>query len=320
VLLDPAGTVLGTVLEVTIRGVSAPLAIPGSTLRAALISAQPQLKTLAELPKSPWPTRYLRVPGQPGTAANFASALADARKAIICPTCSGRGKIVTVFHAPGGGGGGGGGGRGGGGGGGHGGGGGGWGGGGPGDGPEVHSETCSTCGGEKYAMSPTVWGDLMRMIELGTRTAWAPTTDERTRLTYRKDVLAVLRGLVEVGRRFDRALNSAAAADLSRTGSTLPRGTLMRAEVKEHMDGPDGKYLLLAPVDSGMAVAVRLDDVVQLGGKANLGDHKDPADGSWVLLCGMALSRFDDGKRQGLFVLPLEWTAVAPPAAPGRAN
>jgi hypothetical protein len=110
------------------------------------------------------------------------------------------------------------------------------------------------------------------------------------------------------------------AANLERAASSLPRGTLLRADIKEHMDGPDGNYLLLAPPDSTTPVAVRLDDLLQLGAKANLPDRKDPADGSWVLLCGMALSRFDDGKQRGLFLLPLEWMLIAapPPPAPPR--
>jgi hypothetical protein len=33
------------------------------------------------------------------------------------------------------------------------------------------------------------------------------------------------------------------------------------------------------------------------------------------MLCGMATSHFDSGKQQGLFVLPLEWMAIAAPAA-----
>jgi hypothetical protein len=110
------------------------------------------------------------------------------------------------------------------------------------------------------------------------------------------------------------------AADSGRAGAAMPRGTILRAEVKEQMDGPDGKYLLFAPPDSDTPVIVRVDDLMQLGGKATLGDRKEPAAGSWVLLGGMALSPFDDGKHQGLFVLPLEWTvapAPAPPEAPG---
>ena len=325
VLLDSEGTVLGTVLEVTIRGTSAPLAIPSSTLRAALISTQPQLRPLTELPKSPWPTRFVRVPGQPSTASAFSKEAAQVKKAMICPTCSGKGKTVVALDAPAGGGGGrggggwGGGGRGGGGGGNRGG---NTGGGGQGNVPgnagrnglDTQFQPCKTCAGERYVMGTAVWADLIQLVELGTRINWAPTTDERTRLTCRKDMASILKSLVIVGRRFDRAFNTAVATDLAQKAVSLPCGTVFRAEVKEHLDGPDGKYILLAPLNSDLPVAVRLDDVIQLGGKSTLGDRKDPADGSWVLVCGMALAPFDSGQRQGRFVLPLEWMPVPVPA------
>jgi len=314
VLLDPAGTVLGTVLEVTIRGVSAPLAIPASALRTALMSAQPQLKALPELPKSPWPTRYLRVPGQPATSAAFAGAMAAAKKAMVCPTCQGRGTNVTILKAAGGGGGGGGGW----GGGGPGGGGPGWGG--PGGWPPGMTPTCFTCRGEKFVVSNPFWQDLIQVIEMGTRTVWAPATDDRSRLALHREMLTTLKGLTTVGQHFDGTLNSTAAADIRRAAAPPARGMLVRAQVKEHMDGPDGKYLLLAPLDANTSLAVRLDDMMQLGGKANLGDRREPADGGWLLLCGMVLSRFDDGKHQGAFVLPLEWVPVVAPPAPDPAG
>lgn len=321
VLLDPEGTVLGTVLEVTIRGTSAPLAIPSSTLRAALLSAQPQLKPLSDLPKSPWPTRYMRLPGQPATAAAWTKALADARKAMICPTCSGKGKTVVVLDAPGGGGRPGGGrpgGR--------------PGGATPGPGPgnlpggtgrnsgDVQTQPCQTCAGEKYVMGETVWTDLLQMIEMGTRITWAPTTEDRTRQACRKDMRTMLAGLASVGRRFDKAFNAAVVADLARTGATLPRPMIFRAQVKEHLDAPDGKYLLVAPLGSNLLLTAAVDDTMQLGGKATLGDRKEPADGSWVLACGMALARFEGGDHQGLFLLPFEWLAVPAPAAPDAAG
>jgi hypothetical protein len=167
-------------------------------------------------------------------------------------------------------------------------------------------------------MTSTLWGDLIQMIEMGTRSVWLPATDDRTRLAYRKEMLSTLVSLTAVGRRFDRALNATAAGELNRAGAPLPRGMLIRAEVKEHMDGPDGKYLLLGPLDAARPLAVRADDLLQLGSKA-AGDRRDPADGSWVMLCGMLISSFDDGKHQGLFLLPLEWMPVAKPAAPDPA-
>jgi len=101
----------------------------------------------------------------------------------------------------------------------------------------------------------------------------------------------------------------------------LPKGILIRAEVKDRTDGPDGKYLLLSALDANTTLAVRLDDFMQPGGsKATAGNRREPAAGSWVMLCGMVLSRFDDGKTKGFFVLPLEWMPVAAPPPPDPAG
>ena len=322
VVLDQTGTVLGTLLEVTIHNTSAPLIVPSLSLRTALGAVQPQLKPLAELPKSPWPTRYLRLSGRPVGAAAIATAVADARKAMLCPKCEGRGTITiivlnntlnvpggNVLLAAGGGGGGGGGGRGGGGGGGKGG---GRGGGGPG-GNTRRTEVCPTCRGEKCVMSDDLWSSLARLMQAGTRTVWAPTTDERVRADCRTQVRALLKSLTAVGPRFDKAFNAAAAANVMQADAPLPRCALFCAQVTGHADGPDGKYLLLAPLDAGVPVIVRVDDLTQLGGGLSLGDHRDPANGGWILLSGLVLSRFNDGKLQGSFVLPLEWMPVAAP-------
>ena len=329
-VLDQTGTVLGTLLEVTIHNTSAPLIVPSLTLRTALGAVQPQLKPLAELPKSPWPTRYLRLSGQPAGAAAITTAVADARKAMLCPRCGGRGTITiagvnnalnapgdnVLVAAPGGGGGGrggGGGGRGGLGGGGRGGRGGGGGGGQGGN--ARRTEVCPTCRGEKNAMSDDLWSNLARLIQAGTRTIWAPTTEERVRADCRTQVRALLKSLTAVGPRFDKAFNTAAAANVMQVDAPLPRSALFCAQVKGHADGPDGKYLLLAPLNADVPVTVQVDDLMQLGGRSNLGDHRDPADGSWILVSGLVLSRFNDGKLQGFFILPLEWMPVAAPTA-----
>ena len=327
VVLDQTGTVLGTLLEVTIHNASVPLIVPSSTLRTALGAVQPKLKPLTELPKSPWPAQYLRLAGQPAELAVITTAVADVKKAMVCSTCKGSGTITTVgvnndLNAPGdnvlaaGRGGFGGGGRGGFGGGGRGGGGGG-GGGGQGSNAE-RTEVCPTCGGEKNAWSDDLSSSLERLIQIGTRTIWAPTTDERTRAGCRNQVRAILRSLNTVGPRFDEAFNTAAAANVMQGDASLPRSVLFRAQVKEHADGPDGKYLLLAPLNAAVPVTVQVDDMMQLGGRSNLSDRRDHANGSWILLSGLVLSRFNDGKlHQGSFILPLEWVPVgAPPAAP----
>jgi hypothetical protein len=175
----------------------------------------------------------------------------------------------------------GGGGRGGFGGGGRGGGGGG-GGGGQGSNAE-RTEVCPTCGGEKNAWSDDLSSSLERLIQIGTRTIWAPTTDERTRAGCRNQVRAILRSLNTVGPRFDEAFNTSAAANVMQGDASLPRSVLFRAQVKGHADGPDGKYLLLAPLNADVPVTVQVDDMMQLGGRSNLSDRRDPADGSTIL-------------------------------------
>jgi hypothetical protein len=122
-----------------------------------------------------------------------------------------------------------------------------------------------------------------------------------------------------VGPHFDRALADATAASLTRQASPLPRGIVLRAEVRQQEDGPDGAYLVLAPWRAATQVAVRSDDLLAPGAKAAARDRKAPAEGTWITLAGAILSRFDTGKEQGLAVLPLEWSPVAaPPPAPPR--
>ena len=336
-LLDPSGKVIGTVLDMSIQSSVATLAIPTSTLRAALISAEPKIRPLSDLPKSTWPVRYLRVPGQPGTTAELMEIVKQVQKDMVCPTCLGLGKTAAVFRAAGGGGGGGGGGGRGGGGGGIGGGGGGIGGGGGGRGgggiggggggggnpvtPVLVAppRVCPDCGGEKRVCSKAVWDDLLKMIEMSTRATWAPGAESAARSQFRGQMMTILKGIGTVGPRFDAAFNQAAADGFPQADAPMPRGMLGRVQIKGHLDSLGGKYLVLSPAGASTTLIVRVDDLLQLGNKGNLGDRREPAEGTWLLICGLVISGFNDGQHTGLVLLPLEWTstaAVAGGAAP----
>jgi len=327
-LLDSAGTVIGTQLEMQMISTTAPLTISSTLLRSALMAAAPQLKPLAELPKPMWPTRYLRVTGEPGTLMQFAAASAAMRKSLICPTCNGVGTVARTpgaFNAPllamggGGGRGGGGGGRGGG----YGGGGGGGGGGaagGAGMGGYGAPVPCPTCGGEKVAVGQKFVPSMVEMVEIGTRTLWGPTASEQNRIACRTEAIARLKEIASIrGQRFQQSFSSAMASEVDSAGNSPPRGIMFRATVKQHATGPDGPYLILLPEGSSATIAVQLDDTMQLGGKLALKDRKEPADGSGVLICGMTISRYDDAGKQGTAFLPLEWIAVAAPPQPPAA-
>jgi hypothetical protein len=290
-------------LEIAYHDATASLAVPATSLRAALLSAQPQLKALSELPEAPWSTRTLRLPGKPGLAAEITHAVQLAIADMRCPTCQGKGRIdpQNAMNAPGGGGRGGRGGP-----------------GGPnngqGNGPNggFGSRPCPMCHGEKSAAQGPLLTDLAELALSGARTVWAPTTDEHARAQVRSDAALLMKTLMGVGPHFDQALGTA----FDKPGGVFPRGTVLRAEVRESKEGPDGTYLILAPYRSTTLVGVRVDDLLTMGGKAPARDRKVPGVGSWVAVIGAVISKMDTGDEQGLAVLPMDWMPALVPVPP----
>jgi hypothetical protein len=275
-ILDREGKVVAMTLEMTSQtGQPIVMGIPMLPLRTMLTSGavMPEMKPLTELPKSPWPTRGLRMPGKPGVQSDLIKAVGEVTHNMICTGCNGVGRNKA------------------------------------GDG------LCTECQGEKRILGKKLTDSVADMVELATRTLWVPSLDDRIRSTMRTAGRDMIRSLTSVGPNFETSFAVATATDLANPGLTFPQGVMLRCEVKEHVNGPDGKYLLVAPWKSNILVAVKCDDMMLLGGKLPMTDssHKDPADGSWIALIGAGLSGFDTGKAQGMFVLPLEWMLCESP-------
>jgi hypothetical protein len=279
-ILDVDGKVVAITLEMSTGALPVILATPAVALREALTTGQPQLKGLAELPKSIWPTQGLRLPGKPG-GLDVPKVNQDIAKGMFCLNCGGKGKLEGP-PAP--------------------------------AGRTAAVAICPTCHGEKRIISKDLTTIVAGPIEVATRTVWAPVMDDRVRAAMREWGRDTLKTLTSVGPFFEQAYAEATTADLASPSLEFPRGIVLQCTVQSHVEGPDGMYLLLAPWKGNVTAAVRLDDMLTLGARTPMSARKDPADGTWIGLVGSVLSAFDTGKVQGAFVLPLEWMVVENPA------
>ena len=281
-VFDSAGTVLAVTMEVTVRDTSAALAMPASSLRLALLGTQPQLKALADLPKPLWPSRLLRLAGAPATAGDCASAVSTFKAAMTCPTCNGRGKVPGT------------------------------------DSSMTYSSyyyvPCEKCHAEKCCAQQSVVKALAQAVEGATRTFWAPVADEKSWKAARATGAEVIKSLAAAGRHFQ--YDYARLQGKGLTSGALPQGVLVHAEVQKKIDGPDGRYVILAPRNGEMPGVVRADDLAAPGAKATVTARKEPADGTWIFLAAAAIARLQGPGPKGIFVLPLEWTPAPMPIDP----
>jgi hypothetical protein len=146
--------------------------------------------------------------------------------------------------------------------------------------------------------------------------------DERARTAARIAVADVCKAIAGARYRLLRDFSRGVADDFAKPAVRLPRGTFLHARVHQHLDGPDGRYVVLSPLRFPKDIAVRLDDL-QGGppGKTPAGPRRDPADGTWLVIGGTILSACNTGKGEAMFMLPVEWCpatsgAGQPPAAP----
>ena len=196
--------------------------------------------------------------------------------------------------------------------------------------PRCHAETCYPQASVVKALAPAVEG--------ATRTFWAPVADERSRAAARATGAEVIKSLATAGRHYQFGHARLQANDL--ISGPLPQGVLVHAEVQKKIDGPDGRYVILAPrkgampvvVGDGrwparstptkaprngsMPVLVRADDLAAPGAKSTVTARKEPADGTWIFLAGTAIARLQGPGPEGVFILPLEWAPATMPIDP----
>jgi len=272
---DAAGTVLAVRLDVAAKGMTPVLAMPASTLRESLLASQAQLKPLADLPDALWPVKILRLPGEPVTQDAFLRASQTLNQTLVCDRCGGDGRIS------------------------------GWGG----------SYPCPACAATGIQLNTENLDMLREWALQGTRVAWGPDVDSRTRSQVRKVGVEVMAHLAVVGRNIRRSWGLAGAlARLYqvRAEPGKPQGIILYAQVKEQVAGPDGQYLLLESFNTGTTVAVRAEDLLGCDGMGPLPGREVPKKDTWFALAGAVISPFNSGKASGVYVLPFEWAPYVP--------
>jgi hypothetical protein len=209
-VFDASGSVLAVRLEVQARDLSLALAIPAPSIRQALMGAPAELKALSAIPKPFWPAQILRVKGEPPTVAEFTRATQVIKDSLVCKACNGKGKAAGGF---------------------------------------LHrmmdgNAPCPVCQGDGIAIQEGVYSSLTQWAERGVQAVWAPTVDDRSRTAVRSSAFEIMRALATSHPNVRRMLGFAGLGDIMRPG-VMPRGAVFFARVRDIVDGPDGRYLIL---------------------------------------------------------------------------
>ena len=277
-VLDRTGDVVGVLLR--IAGVEKPLVVPASALRDALVASDRQLKPLAELPKPVWPVGVLPVVGKPSTAQDFAQTVRTIKVRSVCSKCMGKGtvtvrkligsRIIGGF---------------------------------PRNTYKDEVQNCDKCNGEGVLFPDGLYAQFIRMAEAGTWLASAGGVEPKVRDAVFSSGLDVLRAIAKVGKSYRDDLTQEIKSDLSKGGTGGPHGMVVYAQVREEVDGPDGKYVLLSPQGAGTTFAAKAD---RLAAVAEVrGTRLD--EGRWVILAGLAMGPVSLGSRHATYVQPFAW-------------
>ena len=281
-LTDADNRVLAVRLDVQAKGMTAVLAMPATTLRASLLSAKPELKPLGDLPEPCWPVHILRLPGEPVGLETFVKASNTISRAMVCDRCGGEGTIE----------------------------GGGW--------IFGRDFRCPQCMGTGIHLTPEVMEMLAEWARQGTRVAWAPGMDSRTRSGVRKIGVEMLARLAPVGRHLRRAIGLLGRLNVTRPNPRDPQGIILYARVADQVTGPDGEYLVLDAFNTRTPVAVRVEDLLGHDGLGPLPGRRVPGKGTWFALAATVVSGFDTGEVQGVYALPFEWAPYIPELDPAE--
>jgi len=273
---DADGRVLAVRLDVDARGMTSVLAMPATTLRSSLLSATPELKVLTALPEPFWPVRVLRLPGEPTTLETFTKASQTITRALVCDRCRGKGQIDP----------------------------GGW--------IFGRDIPCPACMGTGLRITPETLEMLNEWAIQGTRVAWGPGVNSRTRSSVRKIGVEMLARLAAVGRNLRRVLGFLGQLNTIEMKPGKPSGVILYAQVEEEIQGPDGRYLVLECFNARTPVAVRVEDLLGHDGLGPLPGRQVPRKGTWFAMAATAVSPFNTGEVRGVYVLPFEWAPYIP--------
>ena len=282
-LLDWSADVVGVLLKVP--GQNRPLVIPAGVLRGALLSAELQLKPLAELPKPAWPVAVQPVPGKPPTPQEFAQAVRAIRDRSRCPKCNGRGSIFVsrvtgtarvgaISQSV----------------------------------TQTFPEPCPTCKGEGLVFKDGLYGMFQKMIEGAMRLDGSDADAKAKEIAF-NNVMELLKSLHKVGPTYRAALATRSRADLAKTDLPYPRGAILYVRVAGWMETPDGRFTLLELEGGKDVLAARTDDL-QAAGDAKAG--KSP-NGHWINLAGLIEGPVALGEEHPVFIRPFGWAPAASP-------
>jgi hypothetical protein len=277
-VLDRAGEVVG--VAIFLAGADRPLLVPAALLKASLLVSDRQLRPLSQLPRPVWPVEVQPLAGKPPGQSDFAQSVRAIRLRCRCGQCNATGQISvekivgyrTVLGV---------------------------------SRPiiRVESHPCPKCNGERLALPGGFYSQFGRMAETGTWLALGPGVDLRTRDAALQVSMELVETLARVGKGFRDDLIKEANADLNKGDLAFPEGMLVFAQVRDVVDGPDGKYHLLDLAKGGPRLAVRTDRWAAAGDR----DAAAPGMGQWIILAGAANGRASIGQREVAHVLPFRW-------------
>jgi hypothetical protein len=281
-LLDASGAVAAVLLQV--KGADKTLAVPAGALRSALLGAGAELKPLAQLPRPLWPISVVTVAGEPPSAGQFAGIVRAIKNTSRCAGCRGTGKVtvskVTGQQRIGGM-----------------------------VRPIVQNvqEPCPKCRGDGVLFSAKLYDQFSAMAAGATQLVCSPDVDANIRTAAAGNGLDLLHTLGKVGGAYRAELIQAGAADLASPAATLPRGVVVYAQHRGVVDGPDGKYVLLAPHQSAAMLAARSDLLSNPPAKDDDAKVEPPELGDWLVLAAIAEGPVRLGAQQATYVRPFGW-------------
>jgi len=281
-VLDAGGGVVGVMTHV--MGTDGLLAVPAGALRRALLTAEPSLKPLSELPKPIWPVVVVTLAGKPMTAQEFAGSVRAVKARSRCDTCRGSGKVIVkkvVGHTRVGGM----------------------------VRPIVRGvpERCKKCGGDGIVCEKGLYEYFARMAEGATRLGASPGTSSSVREAAETNTLGLLAALGKVGRAYREELARQAARDLGKGGGTFPRGVVFYAQRLETVRDNGGQYAFLQPYHSSVRFVVPIEALDRSLGQEEGAKHTSPGMGDWVVLAGLARGSVRVDGQKAVFVQPFGW-------------
>jgi hypothetical protein len=277
-VLDKTGEVVA--VAVLLAGLDKPLVVPAELLRRSLMASDRQLRPLSDLPKPVWPVDIQPLAMKPPGQADFAQVVRGIRLRCRCGQCNGKGQIVVQKIA----------------------------------GTQtlggvtkkiikLENQTCPKCRGEGAILPDGFYDQFSRMAQIGTWLALNPGTEPRVRDAACSVGMELIKTLALIGKQFRGDLLKESQADLAAADLAFPRGVVVYAQVRESVDGPDGKYHLLHLAHGHAALAVRTDRWAD----ASEGTRKAPGIGHWIVLAGAANGRAALGQQKPLHVFPFRW-------------